>query len=254
MAGFSGFQTATVLDRTQWNERVFSLRVTGARLDFKAGQFTKLALPDQDGKLIARAYSLVNAPLTTSDMLEFLIIADEQGQLSPRLQQLRAGDRVYVAESAHGDLIFDTIPKHTQTLWLLATGTGIGPFIALLDDISFRPACEKIVLVHGVRQEADLVYRYLIDQLIHQYQGRLVYQPVVSREEVSGALKGRITDLIEQQILTQHCDAGFAAEECFVMLCGNPQMIKDTNEILQQFGLTKHRRAEPGNIVFERYW
>ncbi len=254
MTDFSGFQSAIVQDRTEWNDRVFSLRVTGAQLNFKAGQFTKLALPDSDGKLVARAYSLVNAPLTTSDVLEFLIITDPDGQLSPQLHQLQKGDSLYVAQSAHGDLVFDTIPKHTKTLWLLSTGTGIGPFLSLLDDISFRPACEKVVLVHGVRKETDLVYRYLINQLVDQYQGRLVYQPIVSRENVSGALNGRVTDLIEQQHLMQHCRADFAPDDSFVMMCGNPQMIKDTTKILLGLGLTKHRSAEPGNIIFERYW
>ncbi|WP_114765480.1 ferredoxin--NADP reductase [Vibrio rhodolitus] len=254
MADIAGFHRATIQKRTDWTEQLFSLRVIGAPLQFKAGQFTKLALPDAEGNVIARAYSLVNAPLTSSDTLEFLIVADPNGQLSPRLQQLKEGEVIYVAQSAHGDLIFETIPKQTKNLWLLSTGTGIGPFLSLLDDISLRPTSDKIVLVHGVRHERALVYRYLIEQLQQQYQGRLVYQPIVSREEVSGALHGRINDLIEQGVLSEACDCEFSAHNSFVMLCGNPAMIKDTTTQLLNMGLTKHRKAEPGNIVFERYW
>ncbi|GAB2646539.1 ferredoxin--NADP reductase [Vibrio panuliri] len=254
MTDIAGYHRATIQKRTDWTDQVFSLRVTGAPLRFKAGQFTKLALPDESGGVTARAYSLVNAPLTTSDMLEFLIVSAPQGKLSPKLQQLQEGDTIYVAQSAHGDLIFDTIPKQTKTLWLLSTGTGIGPFLSLLDDISFRPACEKIILVHGVREESDLVYRYLIDQLVHEYQGRLTYQPVVSRQKVDGALYGRITRLIERGELTEQCKAEFSVDDSFVMLCGNPEMIKDSVGVLTQLGLTKHRAMQPGNIIFERYW
>ncbi|WP_194436904.1 ferredoxin--NADP reductase [Vibrio fluminensis] len=254
MVDIAGYHRGIIQKRTDWTEQVFSLRVTGAPLQFKAGQFTKLALLDEDGNVISRAYSLVNAPLTSSDMLEFLIVAAPNGKLSPKLQNLREGEGIYVSHSAHGDLIFETIPKQTKTLWLLSTGTGIGPFLSLLDDISFRPNSEKIVLVHGVRQESDLVYRYLIDQLVHEYQGRLAYQPVVSREKVNDALHGRITDLISTGALMEQCEAQFDASHSFVMLCGNPEMIKDTTKALQQLGLSKHRRAEPGNIVFERYW
>lgn len=254
MVDITGYHRGSIQKRTDWNNQVFSLRVTGAPLQFKAGQFTKLALLDENSNVISRAYSLVNAPLTTSDMLEFLIVADPDGALSPKLQQLQVGEGIYVSQSAHGDLTFETIPKQSETLWLLSTGTGIGPFLSLLDDISFRPNNEKIVLVHGVRQESDLVYRYLIDQLIQEYQGRLVYQPVVSREKVEGMLHGRITDLIQSGQLMKQCEAQFSPESCFVMLCGNPNMIKETTHLLLDAGLSKHRSAQPGNIVFERYW
>ncbi len=254
MVDLAGYHRASIQKRTNWNDQVFSLRVTGAPLQFKAGQFTKLALLDENSNVISRAYSLVNAPLTTSDMLEFLIVADPKGQLSPRLQQLQVGDGIYVSQSAYGDLTFETIPKHSETLWLLSTGTGIGPFLSLLDDISFRPNNEKIVLVHGVRQESDLVYRYLIDQLVQEYQGRLTYQPVISRQKVDGMLHGRITDLLQSGHLMEQCEAQFSAESCFVMLCGNPNMIKETTHLLLDSGLSKHRRAQPGNIIFERYW
>ncbi|MGF1911290.1 ferredoxin--NADP reductase [Vibrio kasasachensis] len=254
MMEIAGYHRASIQKRTDWNDQVFSLRVTGAPLQFKAGQFTKLALLDDNDRIVSRAYSLVNAPLTTSDTLEFLIIANPDGLLSPRLQQLQVGDGIYVSHSAHGDLTFETIPKRSKTLWLLSTGTGIGPFLSLLDDISFRPNNENIVLVHGVRQESDLVYRFLIDQLVQEYQGRLTYQPIVSRQKLDGMLHGRITDLIQRGQLMTQCGVEFEPEDSFVMLCGNPNMIKETTHLLQQIGLTKHRTAQPGNIIFERYW
>ncbi|WP_418114926.1 ferredoxin--NADP reductase [Vibrio scophthalmi] len=254
MNEITGYSQAIVAKRTDWTKEIFSLRLSGANLSFKAGQFTKLALLDDEGNTISRAYSLVNAPLTSSDMLEFLIIADPNGQLSPRLHQLKEGQAIFVGQRANGDLTFESIPKQSDTLWLLSTGTGIGPFLALLDDLNFRPSNRRIVLVHAVRHQSDLVYRYLINQLVEQYQGRLIYQPIVSREQVPEALHGRIPALIESGELMQATDAEFHAEQSFVMLCGNPEMIKSTISTLTEKGLTKHRTAQAGNIIYERYW
>ncbi|EGU46237.1 ferredoxin--NADP(+) reductase [Vibrio ichthyoenteri ATCC 700023] len=254
MGEIAGYSQAIVAKRTDWTKEIFSLRLSGANLSFKAGQFTKLALVDDEGHTISRAYSLVNAPLTSSDMLEFLIVANESGQLSPRLHQLKEGQTIYVGQRANGDLTFESIPKQSEELWLLSTGTGIGPFLALLDDINFRPHNRRIVLVHGVRHQSDLVYRYLINQLVEQYEGRLIYQPVVSRQHIEGALFGRIPALIDSGELMNSTQTEFDAQKSFVMLCGNPEMIKDTLNTLTARGLAKHRAAQPGNIMYERYW
>lgn len=254
MVALNGFSLAHIDRRTDWNQDLFSLRVTGARLQFEAGQYTKLALFNSQGDLVSRPYSVVNAPLNTTDMLEFLIVSHPEGALSPYLQKIKEGDEIYVGEKAYGDLVFSNIPKQTKNLWLLSTGTGIGPFLSLLDDINFRPSCEHIVLVHAVRHERDLVYRYLIDQLIQQYEGRLSYIPVVSREPVEGVLSGRIPQLIASETLQRVVDVPLNKAESFVMLCGNPEMIKDSIAVLTEMGLEKHRRATGGQILYERYW
>ncbi|WP_341662569.1 ferredoxin--NADP reductase [Vibrio sp.] len=254
MTAPSGFNLAYVDGRNDWTGELFSLRLTGAPLDFKAGQFTKLALYDDADQLVSRAYSVVNAPLNDSDILEFLVVANPQGKLTPNLHKLKEGDQVYVGSTAYGDLIFSSIPKSTQDLWLLSTGTGIGPFLSLLDDINVRPGYDKIVLVHGVRHEKDLVYRYLIDQLLEQYEGRLTYLPIVSREQSSFALNGRIPQLLQDNQIQQLAEVQLTKENSFVMLCGNPEMIKETTQTLQSIGLEKFRRATGGNITFERYW
>ncbi|WP_423840768.1 ferredoxin--NADP reductase [Vibrio mytili] len=254
MTELKGFNLASVEKRIDWTKDVFSLRVSGASLSFKAGQFTKLALLDDDGNPISRAYSIVNAPSEQFDWLEFLIVANPNGQLSPKLQNLKVGDGIYVGQTAHGDLVHDTIPKQAHDLWMLATGTGIGPFLALLDDINLLPHNEKIVLVHGVRYEKDLVYRYLIEQLQQRYEGRLQYIPIVSREAVANQLQGRIPDCISSGALANRADLPFSAQSSFVMLCGNPDMIKDTSTVLQEMGLEKYRTRKGGNIIYERYW
>lgn len=249
------FVQAVVEKRTDWTNELFSLRVTGTHLDFKAGQFTKLALPEpSSGRMLSRAYSLVNAPSVLNDWLEFLIVSHPEGKLTPQLHSLKEGDSIYVGKSAHGDLTSDIIPKTTEDLWLFATGTGIGPFLSLLDDITHQPRCDRILLVHCVRYEKDLVYRYLIEQLKALYGGRLVYVPIVSREQVPNTLHGRIPALLSSGILFHHLGMEMCAKTSFAMLCGNPEMIKDTSAALQNLGLEKYRRQTGGNIIFERYW
>ncbi len=254
MAERKNFNLAKIEKRIDWTDDLFSLRVSGAPLSFKAGQFTKLALLDDDGNLISRAYSVVNAPSEQFDWLEFLIVADKQGKLSPKLQNLKSGDDIYVGATAHGDLIQDIIPKQAHDLWLLSTGTGIGPFLSLLDDINVLPHNEKIVLVHGVRYEKDLVYKYLIEHLVQRYEGRLKYVPIVSRESVEGRLQGRIPEFIASGELSRHVDVEFLPSRSFVMLCGNPEMIKDTVPALEEYGLEKYRSRTGGHIIYERYW
>lgn len=254
MTELKGFNLGKVEKRVDWTDELFSLRVSGAPLAFKAGQFTKLALLDERGEPISRAYSVVNAPSEQFDWLEFLIVANPQGLLTPKLQKLKTGDHIFVGETAHGDLVHDTIPKHANDLWLLSTGTGIGPFLSLLDDINLLPHSDNIVLVHGVRYEKDRVYQYLIEQLQQRYEGRLKYVPIVSRENIEGKLQGRMPELIASGELSNMADVSFSQQSSFVMMCGNPEMIKDTSQVLQTLGLDKYRTRTGGNIIYERYW
>ncbi|WP_428775125.1 ferredoxin--NADP reductase [Vibrio sp.] len=253
MNSINGFHQATVARRTDWSDGLYSLTLSGAPLDFLAGQFTKLALADEEGKPISRAYSLVNAP-DRDGKLEFLIVNTPEGKLTSKLFDLQPGDQLYVGSTAHGDLIWDSVPDQCQDLWLLSTGTGIGPFLSLIEQAQQEPLTRNIILVHGVRHESDLAYREQVNQWLQSHAGQLHYIPVISREARPGILQGHIPKLIETGQLTRHAGIELSPERSFVMLCGNPAMIKDTLQVLQQFGLEKFRRATGGHILHERYW
>ena len=100
---------------------------------------------------------------------------------------------------------------------------------------------------------ADLVYRELITQCQHQYPGQLHYQPIVTREAHSGALSKRLPELIQSGELQSACQQSLT-NRSQVMLCGNPEMIKDTKATLESLGLKKNLRRDPGNITVEQYW
>lgn len=124
--------TGTVLKRIDWNDKLFSLRIKADVETFIAGQFIKLS-QIRDDKRVARAYSLVNPPGT--DYVEVLAVAVEDGQLSPDLKALNPGDTIQVTPKATGFMTLDEVPKGAlqgKHLWLLSTGTAVGPFISML--------------------------------------------------------------------------------------------------------------------------
>ena len=241
-----------VVERIDWNDHLFSLRFSCDDFpEFKAGQFTKIGLEQADGKVLSRPYSLVNSP--NDKNLEIIAVPVAEGSLSPKLHELVAGDSIKIMSPATGFLILDEVPV-AETLFLVATGTGVGPFISILDTMQPWETYQQIVLVYGVRHASDLAYRDKINAWQAKFEKQFVFVPIVSRDNVEGTLKGRIPELFASQKIQQACGLNLSAESSQVMLCGNPDMIKDTIDVLQGFGLTKHLRRSPGQISVERYW
>ena len=231
-------------------ERHVALRVQAPIERFEAGQFIKLGLRI-DGEIVGRPYSLVNHP---SDMtLEFYFNVVPDGPLSGQLAALKPGDEVLVAPRASGFLILSEIPQ-ARHLWMLATGTGIGPFISILkgDDVWRR--FERVVLVHAVRLAAELAYRDVVTKLEGEHPAGLVYVPLVSREPCDIALSGRIPQAVADGRLEARAGLAISAIESQFLLCGNPDMVRDTTDALMARGLKKHRRRDPGQISVENYW
>jgi ferredoxin--NADP+ reductase len=233
-----------VIENRHWTEALFSLRVEGPRLAFEAGQFVRIAL-DIDGERIARPFSFVNPP--QDPVLEFYGIVVPEGPLSPRLARLAPGDTLYVAPNPAGFLVLREVPG-AETLWLVATGTGIAPFLSILRTGTPWQRFRNVVLVHAVRRAEELVYQEVIGNLQN-----LKYVTFVSREAHAGSLAGRIPAAIRDRRL--EAAAGVALDErSHVMLCGNPQMLKDAQAALGERGLRKHRRRNPGHITVESFW
>lgn len=240
--------TGRVKARRQWSEDLFSLVVDAQVEAFQAGQFTKLALITEEKK-ISRAYSYVNAP---GQDCEFYLVTIPEGQLTPHLARLQEGDEVLVQRRAAGFLTLEEVPPG-RDLWMIATGTGIGPFVSILTEGSCWQQFERILLVHGVRFADELSYREQIADVTRDRPG-FAYLPFVSRERLEGAGQGRITHAITDGGLEDKAGVSFSAEHSRVMLCGNPQMVHDTISALKAKGLTKHLRRKPGQILMENYW
>ena len=209
-----------------------------------------------NGKPLMRAYSVASA--NWEEHLEFFSIKVQDGPLTSHLQHLKVGDDVLISKKPTGTLICgDLNPgKH---LYLLSTGTGIAPFLSITKDPEAYEQFEKIILVHGVRYKDDLAYydRFTQELQEHEYLGdmvkeKLIYYPVVSREEFKH--KGRLTDLMRNGKM--FTDIGLPRIDPAVdraMLCGSPAMLKETSEVLNEFGLTVSPKVgQRGDYLIER--
>ena len=246
----SKFAEGRVVNSKHWTERLLSLQVEAPVEPFKAGQFGKLAL-EINGDMVFRPYSYVNAPHERP--LEFYLIMLQNGPLTQRLVKLDGGDPIYVAPRAAGFLTLSQIPD-AENLWLLSTGTAIGPFLSILKTEEAWRRFSSIVLVHAVRQAEELTYQDQIRRLLDEHPHRLKVIPFVSREDTDFAMKGRVPEAIKDGRLEAKAGIRLAAESSQVMLCGNPDMVRDTSRVLEGRGLKKNRRKAPGHITVENYW
>jgi ferredoxin--NADP+ reductase len=239
-----------VAGQRRWTERLHSLQVDAEVGPFEAGQFTKLAL-DVDGERVARPYSFVNAP--GARPCEFYYVEVPAGPLSPRLARLASGDAVFLAPNPSGFLVLSEVPD-ADTLWMLATGTGIGPFLSILRTPAPWARFGHCVLVHAVRRAEELVYRDVLAALAARHGERFRSVSFVSREAHAGALAGRIPAAIVDGRLERAAGLALAADTSQVMICGNPAAVTDITATLQARGMKKHRRRDPGQITVENYW
>lgn len=240
---------ATVEKKHVWAPGLFTLTVRCPEVQaFEPGQFLQLAM-EVDGTHVHRPYSVASPP---GESVDFFIVVVEDGKLTPHLWKLEEGDAVQVSQRAAGGFTLKHSPS-ARVLWLLATGTGIAPYIAMLRTNTPWESYKKIVFVHGVRHGSDLAYQDELAVHSSKYGDRFKYIPVVSRAEVPGALPGRITNCIQKGSLQQMAGEEFGTDSC-VLMCGNPDMLNETEELLIARGLKKHKAKDPGQIVVERYW
>lgn len=240
----------TVVAQKHWAGMLYSLQVEAELAPFQAGQFTKLALA-VEGEMVGRPYSFVNAPSVRPH--EFYYVMLPAHPLTPRLCKLEAGDSVYLAPQAAGFLTLAEVPAG-EHLWLLATGTALGPFLSILGSEAPWQRFRRVVLVHAVRRAEELNYQDQIQSLLARHAGQFVFVPVLSREDSDVALGGRIPQAIEDGRLEARAGIELEAKASRVMVCGNPAMVTDTVHALEQRGLKKHRRRDPGQISVENYW
>jgi ferredoxin--NADP+ reductase len=240
--------TGKIVEKKSWNDRLYTLRIECDFDTFESGQFVRVAL-DIDGERVARPYSLVNKP--GDDFLEIYFNIVDEGPLTPRLAELDEGDEIFVTDRANGFLTVSEVPQ-CRHLWMLATGTGVGPFLSILKNQDVWQRFEKIVLAYSVRDASELAYQQQVAEIQEQWPQKFSFVPLVTREKVEGTLNKRITDSIEDDSLEQKTGV-VINEDSHIMMCGNSAMISDVTEVLEKRGLRKHRRREPGHITTEKY-
>ncbi|WP_423813568.1 ferredoxin--NADP reductase [Psychrobacter sp. 219-2-C] len=278
-------QKVTVLSKTTWTPNLFSFTVSRPdSFKFTAGQFVRLgvnpsqlnyykqlsAVADTDDEEldedlnealnedIFRAYSIVSSPF--DEILEFFSIVIPDGAFTSQLQHLEVGDELLLNTVPFGFLTLARYQKPLpKDLWLLATGTGLAPFLSMLQDLKTWEDYEHIVLAYSARSAEELAYMDKIESLQEDFgslvdnPAKLIFIPIVTREPVEGALTERLPKLLLDGTLQARAGIDLDVDSTHVMLCGNPEMVEDTKETLKGLGLVMNRRGE-GNIAVENYW
>jgi ferredoxin--NADP+ reductase len=265
-----------------WTHHLFSFKLTRPKhYRFQAGQWARLGVLNKHQinetmpNIVWRAYSIVSS--TYDDCLEFYSIVVPAGEFTSNLALLKEGDDLYLDKQAFGFLTlsrFET-PRlpNTHDLWLLSTGTGLAPFLSMLNELPIWEHYQRIILVHGVRYHTDLSYGEMIqayatqEHLIDYFKAspqQFIYQPCITRDTITDnqpvlsintvPLLGRISTLIQTGILENTLHTPLNSCRSHVMLCGNPDMVSEVRNLLKSKGLTISRTNCLGNIAVENYW
>jgi len=245
-----GWSEGQVTARRDWAEGLVSLTLAAEVERFDPGQFVNLAL-EREGELERRSYSIASPP---GEPLEFLVAEVQGGLLTPHLTALALEQRVFVERKPQGFFTLKWVPD-ARDLWLVATGTGLGPFMSILRSPEVWTRFERVVLVHGARDAAHFAYRDTIVGLCAAHGDKLKAVWVQSRETPAGSeLAGRVTGAFADGRLERAADTALSPTDSHVMLCGNPQMIEEMTTLLGARGLRRHRVRTPGHITIEKYW
>ena len=255
MTNNSKYSTEKVLSVNHWNDTLFSFKTTRQDgLRFENGQFVMIGL-EVDGRPLARAYSVASP--NYDDHLEFLSIKVQDGPLTSRLQHIKVGDELLVSRKPTGTLVIHDL-KPAKNLYLFSTGTGLAPYMSLIQDIEVYDRFEKVILVHGVRKIDDLAYKEYIENELpkneffgDEVKNKLIYYPTVTRETFKN--EGRLTNLIKSGKLFK--DIGLEKmnpADDRAMICGSAEMLKDTQDLLDSMNFkVSPRIGEPGDYVIE---
>lgn len=240
-----------------WTPTMLSFRTSRYRgFRFRPGHYARLGTTLTDGRTLWRPYSIVSA--SYDEYLEFLATLVPGGEFSARLASLKAGDVLQVDKSCFGFLTVDQLAPGND-LWLLASGSGLGPMLSILRDPAVWSRFRRLLVVHSVRQSAELAYRAEIealssDPLLVEGGAQLTYLPVVTRQPGATALSRRLPELLADGSLETAAACPLSVESSRLMICGNPEMAVALRKQLTQRGFVTGRRGIPGQMAFENYW
>ena len=261
---------ATLIERIDITSRLAIMRVRpdSPEFDFTPGQYGTLALmrsaprladaepedvaADAPDKLVKRAYS-ISSGSRTREFVEFFVALVGSGELTPRLFALAEGDRLFLGPKAKGLFTLNLVPTDKNVL-MVATGTGLAPYVSMLrTHLADRPG-QRIAVLHGASYSWDLGYRAELERMA-AHNDTLVYLPVVSRpaEDWSG-WTGRLPGWLDSPDLPQTCRFPLDPEQTHILLCGNPGMIEEARTRLEAKGYQVASAKVQGALHVEKYW
>ena len=258
------YTVETITDVRPWTDSLFSFRTTRDRgYRFTPGQFARIGVranydesKDPLKSIVWRAYSIASA--THDEHLEFFSVVVPGGQFTSRLSKLKEGDEIFVERKSYGFLTTDRF-EAGKDLWMIATGTGLAPFLSILQDFQTWESYDNLILVQSVRTQPELAYEDLIrgfesSEYYGEFAHKLRYARIVTREPVPGTMRDRVTKLLANGVLEENVGIKLDHDRSRIMLCGNPEMVEDSRKILVERGYRVSRRGDPGHLAVENYW
>ena len=241
-----------VIEVKHWCDKTFSFKTTrdpGFR--FSNGEFTMMGI-ENEGKKLMRAYSMASA--NHEEYLEWLSIKIQDGPLTSKLQHIKEGDEILINTKPTGTLVIDYLLPG-RNLYLIATGTGLAPFMSIIKDPLTYEKFQKVILTHTVQYENELAYHeelnFFNEEWQHVTQGNFRYFNTLTQQD--WPRKGRITEWIKNNMLYTHTtgDAVNIKLDRF-MICGSQGLNADLMDHFESLGMKEGNTSIPGGFVVEK--
>ncbi|MGH2427516.1 MAG: FAD-binding oxidoreductase [Candidatus Limnocylindria bacterium] len=209
---------------SRWDEVAPGLAIVGVRPNeepfaFAPGQYATLGLMGPAGKLVQRPMS-VSSSADDLEEYEFFIRLVESGGFTPLLWERSVGDAINVKGPKGRFLLQDD----GRRCVFVASGTGLAPFISMIETLRGRGESRDVVLLHGASYDYDLAWREQLEGLQAGGGFPLRYVGTVSRPQHCPDWRGctgRVEAIFESQL-----DAlGLIPDNATIYICGNPEMI-----------------------------
>jgi len=262
---------AVLAGREELNPQLQILRIKpdSQLFDFKPGQFAVAGLlgreprvPEADdedppaapGQLIRRAYSIASSSVERH-YVEFYVNLVNSGALTPRLFALPYGGRLFLGVRASGLFTLERVPPEKAVV-LIATGTGLAPYMSMLRTMLVHDTRRAFVVLHGARYSWDLGYRGELESLA-RIRPNFTYIPSITRPHEDPHFRGhtgRIQALLEQGIVETLSGVPLDPARADAFLCGNPEMIAGVKALLLPHGFTPDHGKQTGTVHIEEYW
>lgn len=245
----------TILEVEHYTDRLFRIKTTrDPSIRFRDGEFLMIGI-EVDGKPLMRAYSVASP--NYEDHLEFYSIKVQDGPLTSRLQHIEVGDTLLVNSKAVGTLVLDNL-REGRNLYLMGTGTGVAPFMSLTRGVETYDKFDRVILLWGTREVAELAYNDLLNTLNdHEVygeltQGKFLYYPTVTREDFKN--QGRITDAMYEGKVQEALGLDpFDKEYDRVMICGSNEMNMELKSyFIENQGCVEGNANRLGEFVLEK--
>jgi ferredoxin--NADP+ reductase len=250
---------ASIVGRRDVHEGLCFLDIAPDRTPFPPfdpGQFVSVGcnlVEDGAPTLVKRSYS-IGSPATERGHVELFVVRVDDGEFTAWLFAQRPGARLWLSPKASGGFTLGGFTRG-RDLVLVATGTGVAPFVSMYRTFRHDPPWRRIVIVNGVRLSRDLGYREELEDAARS-DPRLRYLPAVTREPAASwtGLRGRVGELLEPARFESLTGLPLSPDTCHAYLCGNPDMVESLEALLARRGFRRHTRGHPGTLHLEKYW